>query len=227
MQGEHLGGRGGGRHHRHPAEVGQVAQDRVLETEVVGDDRPLARADRVRLRRGDLGHQVDAVGARFGERRGTQRCLGGSAECTSHGTRVAQQAGEATGVDATDTADAVVGQHRVQRRSGPVVAVPSGQVADDDSTAERTARLEVAGVHPVVADVRVGERDDLAGVGGIGDHLLIARQDGVEHHFTAGHPTGRFGADELAFEDASIGEDECCRADHDCHPSRMFMQSNA
>ena len=158
---------------------------------------------------------------------GTQRCLGGSAECTSHGTRVAQQAGEATGVDATDTADAVVGQHRVQRRSGPVVAVPSGQVADDDSTAERTARLEVAGVHPVVADVRVGEGDDLAGVRRIGDHLLIARQDGVEHHLTAGHPTGWFGAEEFAFEDASIGEDECCRADHDCHPSRMFMQSNA
>ena len=33
---------------------------------------------------------------------------------------------------------------------------------------------------PVVADQRVGEDDDLAGVGGVGDRLLVAGHRGVE-----------------------------------------------
>ena len=46
----------------------------------------------------------------------------------------------------------------------------------------RTRRLDVLAVDAVVADVGVRHRDDLAGVGGIGQHLLVAAERGVEHH---------------------------------------------
>ena len=47
-----------------------------------------------------------------------------------------------------------------------------------------------AGGHAVVADVRVGEGDDLAGVGRVGDDLLVARQHGVEHDLAGGDAAG-------------------------------------
>ena len=49
-------------------------------------------------------------------------------------------------------------------------------------------RLVVGGVDPVVADVGIGEGDDLAGVGRVGDDLLVAGEHGVEHRFAGGHP---------------------------------------
>jgi hypothetical protein len=56
--------------------------------------------------------------------------------------------------------------------------------------------------------VRVGERDDLAGIAGVGEHLLIAAEDGVEHHFSAGEARLGFGTDQLAFEEAAVSEHE-------------------
>ena len=52
----------------------------------------------------------------------------------------------------------------------------------------RPPALVVGWRDPVVADMRVGEADDLPGVGGIGEDLLIAGQRGVEHHLAAGGP---------------------------------------
>ena len=69
---------------------------------------------------------------------------------------------------------AVAHEHRLEVALGPLVALPAGELADDDAPAERPAGLEVGGVDAVVADVRVGEGDDLAGVARVGDHLLVA-----------------------------------------------------
>ena len=82
--------------------------------------------------------------------------------------------GEAAGVDPGDARHAVPAQHGVEAGLGPMVAVAPGERADDDAATERAARFEVGGVDAVVADVRVGEGDDLAGVGGVGDDLLVA-----------------------------------------------------
>ena len=46
----------------------------------------------------------------------------------------------------------------------------------------RPLRLVVLGVDADVADLRVGHRDDLPGVRGIGEDLLVAGQAGVEAH---------------------------------------------
>ena len=61
----------------------------------------------------------------------------------------------------------------------------------------------VLGVDAHVADVGVGEGDDLAGVGGIGEDLLITGHGGVEHHLADGDALG---TDGFSVEHAAIGE---------------------
>jgi hypothetical protein len=46
--------------------------------------------------------------------------------------------------------------------------------------------LDVLLVHTGVADVRVGQRDDLAAVARVGEDFLVAGHRGVEHHLADG-----------------------------------------
>jgi hypothetical protein len=62
--------------------------------------------------------------------------------------------------------------------AGDVLAVLG--VAHDDAAGVDAVRLHRRRADPVVADQRVGENDDLAGVGGVGDRLLVAGHRGVE-----------------------------------------------
>ncbi len=129
-----------------------------------------------------------------------------------HRAGVAQDPGEAAGVDPGDARHAVPAQHGVEAGLGPMVAVASCERTDDDASTERAARFEVGGVGAVVADVRRGEGDDLAGVTGVGDDLLIAAQDRVEHDLS--RRDRPFGAEQLTFEDAAVGEHQCALANH-------------
>ena len=70
-----------------------------------------------------------------------------------------------------------------------------------------------AGGHAVVADVGVGEGDDLPGVGRVGDDLLVAGQHGVEHDLAAGDAARRLGADGLALERRAVGQHQQRLAD--------------
>ncbi len=126
---------------------------------------------------------------------------------------VADVPGEAAGVDPGDARDAVPAQVGVEVVGRAPVRSPPGQVADDDAPGERPPALVVVGVDPVVADVRVGEGDDLARVAGVGQHLLVARQHRVEHDLAAGDARGGLGADELALERRAVGQDEHALAD--------------
>src|SRR4051794_10786569 len=85
-------------------------------------------------------------------------------------------------------------------------ARPAREVAHDHTPRDGTRALVVAGVAPVVADVRIGERDDLAGVARVGEDLLVARQRGVEHDFTGGDAVVGHVPDELALEHLAVGE---------------------
>ena len=58
-------------------------------------------------------------------------------------------------------------------------------VADDEAGDLRRARLDVVRRDAVVADLGAGHRDDLSGVGRIGQHFLIAGHAGVEHDLAA------------------------------------------
>ena len=64
-------------------------------------------------------------------------------------------------------------------------------------------RLGVLGVDADVADVRIGQRDDLPGVGRIGQDLLVAGHRGVEHDLAGGVARR---ADRAAAEDRAVGQ---------------------
>ena len=210
--GEHLVRRRGRRDHGDLAEPGQVAEDRALDPEVVRHDAPVspagARRHRVRLGAGDGGDQVHAVGARLGDRRRLEGDLVAGAERARHRPGLADVAGEAARVDPGDARHAVPAQVVVEAVGRPPVRPAAGQVADDDAAGEGSPALVVVGVDPVVADVRVREGDDLPRVAGVGQHLLVARQHGVEHDLAAGDSAGGLGADQLALERGAVGEDQ-------------------
>ena len=63
--------------------------------------------------------------------------------------------------------------------------------------------LDVLLVGADIADVREREGDDLAGIGGIGEDLLVAGHRGVEAHL-ADRVAGR--AEAEAFEHGAVGE---------------------
>jgi hypothetical protein len=79
------------------------------------------------------------------------------------------------------------------------------QIADDKALGVGAARLVVLVVHAGVANVWIGQRDDLATVRGVGEDLLVAGDGGVEHHFADGGATR---ADGAAAKGRPVGEDK-------------------
>ena len=65
------------------------------------------------------------------------------------------------------------------------------------------AGFDVFRVDAVVADVRIGERDDLLAVARVGEDFLVAGDRGVEHHFADG---GAGGSDRVADKDRAVCE---------------------
>ena len=66
-------------------------------------------------------------------------------------------------------------------RSRAEVARHAGQLADDEARRPAAGATRASSaVDAVVADERVGHRDDLAVVGRVGEHLLVAGHAGVE-----------------------------------------------
>ena len=238
LAGEHVGGGGRRRHHLHVEPGGEVAQDRALDAEVVGDhERALP-----------VGQAVGGSGVVTWATRSTpsvpgsacaaaqQRGLVGDVERpegAGDGADVADAAGELAGVDAGDARDAVGAQLGVEVGLAAPARPPAGQVAHHHAAAERSARLEVGQVHAVVPDVGVGEGDDLPGVGRVGDHLLVAGQHRVEHHLAGGHGVR---PDRLPLEGRPVGQhqqrlphrhaasDVCDRRRCDVHRRGMFMR---
>ena len=49
-------------------------------------------------------------------------------------------------------------------------------------------RLDIVAIGAGIADVRIGERDNLATIGRIRKDLLIARHRGIKNHFADGLP---------------------------------------
>ena len=89
-------------------------------------------------------------------------------------------------VSMSDDGDDAVGDEVVaQRALGAPVARHRRLVADDEAGHLRRARLDVLRRHAVVADLRAGHRDDLSGVGRIGQHFLVAGHARVEHDLAA------------------------------------------
>ena len=186
----------------------QVAHDRALDA---GVDRHDARAvvavaEQDGLARRDLARQVETGHRRLRVDALARLGLGCGAreDAAAHRAGVADVAHQRARVDTGDARDAAVAQpvQPAALRARRVLAV-------DRRAHDQPARVDRVGLHrlgrdPVVADVRVGEGDDLAAVAGVGDRLLVARHRRVEDDL-AGHGARR--AARLAVEARAVLEE--------------------
>jgi hypothetical protein len=195
-----------------------LGQHRPLDAEVIGDDPTRTGAARVRLGTRHEPGEIGVVGARLVDRGLLQRGEIGGAEGAGHGTGVTEVAGEPTGVDAGDAGDAVTAQEGIEVLVAAPVAAATGHLPHHDAPAEGAGALVVGGCDPVVADVRVGERDDLPGVGRVGDDLLVAGQHRVEDDLAGRNPAGaEIGADGFALERRAVRQHQQRLGDGSAH----------
>ena len=122
---------------------------------------------------------------------------------------LADAGGQRAGVDAGDADDVALLQPGIELLGGAVVRrvgdVGAQHAAADARQGGHVHRLDVFVVGADIADMREGEGDDLAGVGGIGEDLLVAGHRGVEADL-AGRVADR--ADAVAFEARAVVEDQ-------------------
>ena len=111
-----------------------------------------------------------------------------STDCDRHGAVIPDVSGQPPGVDFRESNQAVAMEQRGKRSFGPPVRVSARQASDHHPGSRRLERLVVVVVDPVVADVRRGHHHHLAGIGRIGEHLLIAGHGGVEDELPGGNP---------------------------------------
>ncbi len=116
---------------------------------------------------------------------------------------LAQDAGELARVDVRDPDDAVRTQVRRQVALHAEVRRALRHVADDQPRGKHACGFLVVVVDTGVADMRVRQRDDLSGIGRVGQDFLVPGNGRVEHHFAQ-----RFagGADRAAAKDRSVGQ---------------------
>ena len=108
--------------------------------------------------------------------------LGGRNHAAHHAVG-AQVADQGAGVD--------LGQHRnriaLHVLVGDLLGAPVGadgrELADDQALDIRPGRLVVRLVGAVVADLGVGENDDLPGIGGVGGDFLVTGKGSIENDF--------------------------------------------
>jgi len=171
--------------------------------------RPLALLPLVAFAGADDLGQVHAGQAREGARLG-HRGLGverlarrGGHDAARLGAFLAQHAGQLAGVEPGD-GDHVLGlEVGIEALAHAEVRGQDRQVANHQTCGMHPVGLDVLCVHTGVADVRIGQRDDLAAVARVGQDFLITRHGSVEHHL-ADRAANR--ADTLAVEDRSVGK---------------------
>ena len=192
------GGRGG-QHVHADAALGEADRGHALDAEVDRRDAEarlavpavVLRLHRVGLVDADFLGQAGAFHRRAGQD-GVHEFLVRGAGCVAgedagaHGLVFAQVPGDGAGVHALDADDALLDEFVVQGAFGAPVGGAAGGVADDVAGHPDAAGLGVVVVHAGVADVRRGLHHELAGVGGVGDGLLVAGHAGGEDRLAQG-----------------------------------------
>ena len=93
------------------------------------------------------------------------------------------------------------------------------ELAHHEALNIRMRGLVVGERRAVVADLGIGEDDDLAGIGRIGEDFLVSGERGIENDL-AGALGGR--TKTHAFEDASVFQGEDCRVQ-----ARVILQGRS
>ena len=107
---------------------------------------------------------------------------------------VAEPEGDGSGVNLGDADHVLLLEVLRERHGGAVVGDVEGEVADEHAAHVRLGGLHVLEVDADVADLGAGEEDELPGVGGIGQDLLVPRERRVEDNLADGGALGAEGA---------------------------------
>jgi hypothetical protein len=83
------------------------------------------------------------------------------------------------------------------------------ELTDDERFDVGMRRFLIVEIGSYVADMRIGQADDLAGVTGIGENFLVTGEAGIENDFAA---AARDGAGSAAVKDAPVFEGESGRS---------------
>ena len=217
-----------GRHHRDAAaHLHQAAQDVALDAEIVGHHvkAGLGRR-RERFRRASTAprawstRRASAVETRLARSRpamvGMERAFSTSLpqslldrrEHSAHHAARAQMADQGARVQVGDHRDAGLLEEAVGLVVGAPVAGDGGKLAHHQAFDIRPDRFVVFRAGAVVADLRIGEDHDLAGIGGVGEYFLVSGERGVEDDL-AGPLGGR--TKTPALEDRAVFQGEDCR----------------
>ena len=97
--------------------------------------------------------------------------------------------------------DPLIGQVLLKRSLCAPTAGAPWRLPDDEPGGPHAARLHVLEVDARVADLRIGQGNDLPGIGGIGKNLLVTGHRRIENHLADGH--ARY-ADRLPTEQAAV-----------------------
>ena len=128
-------------------------------------------------------------------------------EHAAHHAARAQMAHQRARIETGNHRNAGAAEKGVRLRIRAPVAGDGRELAHHQTFDIRTGRLVVRGTGSVVADLRIGEDDDLAGIGGIGEDFLIAGEGGIEDDLS-GPLGGR--TKTLALEDGAVFQGEDC-----------------
>jgi hypothetical protein len=199
--------------------IDEKAQDILLDTEVVGSDAEFAGVgDAAGLshgfgprRNGELdGAFLPAVGFFAGDVAGEflpghqrnlfcfmDQLLGGRAVS---GYKAAERADvpnvtyERAGVDIPDSGNLVAIQIKLGGFRGAPVRRDLRKLADDERFDVGARRFFIVEIRADIADVRISEANNLAGVTGVGENFLITGEAGIENDFAAAARDGARGA---------------------------------
>src|SRR6185437_83580 len=116
-------------------------------------------------------------------------------------------ANESTAVNIGDDGDLEFFQVLVSNLLRPPVGTDGGKLAHSQPFNVGVGSFIVFRVGSVIADLRIGQDDDLAGVGGISENFLVAGEGGIKNDFAV---TFAFCAVTSAAEDSSIFQRKDC-----------------
>ena len=113
----------------------------------------------------------------------------------------AEVAHDRAGVQVLDGGNLVALQELLAVLAAAPVAGNRAELTNHQAFNVRTRRFVVVGVGAVVADLRIGQNNNLAGIGGVGEDFLLTGDGSIENNFPV---TFAFGAVAFAAEDAPI-----------------------
>ncbi len=124
---------------------------------------------------------------------------------------LADAGGQGAGIDTGDADDVALLEPGIELFGSAVVGwigdVGLEHDAADAGESGHVHRLDVFVVGADIADMGEGEGDDLAGIGGVGQDLLVAGHGGVEAHFAGSVADG---TDAAALEAGPVRQDQKC-----------------